>query len=499
MTHAIGQGVAGPSTTGGSGMLDHVFRRMSFGASAEELATFARLPQVGVIGYLLNYDRAPDDVDAKINNAAYIGVTTRGLFSPNSVINDARQRWLFRMVHSQRPMQEKLALFWHNHFATAYTKVAGAFGAEHGTKMMDAKASEVAGQRRGQIQLFRDMATGRFDELLIEVAKDPAMLVWLDGRLNVRARPQENFGRELMELFTTGVGHYTEDDVYAAARVFTGWNLRLSGDRTTALTSYYEYVYNAAQHDPTVKTFTFPVMPDGSRTIPARAAADGEQDGVDLIRALARRPQTADRLARRFFAFFVSELTAPSDTLVTGMREAYLNSDTSIKAMLVRLFTSSEFLENTSEFARYSWPIEFVVRAVKETGWAGLSVDAAMTPLVNMGLQLYEPPDVNGWALGPEWFSTSSMLSRMNFAAALMANQRFNLQKASEAARTSPEALLDLQLKRFTPAPLADNTRTALLDYLRQGVTWPVTDAQLASKASGLARLIVGSSEYQFN
>ena len=94
------------------------------------------------------------------------------------------------------------------------------------------------------------------------------MLVWLDGRLNVRARPQENFGRELMELFTTGVGHYTEDDVYAAARVFTGWNLRLSGDRTSALSSYYEYVYNAAQHDPTAKTFTFAVMPDGARTIP---------------------------------------------------------------------------------------------------------------------------------------------------------------------------------------------------------------------------------------
>ena len=92
------------------------------------------------IGYLLNYDRAPDDVDAKINNAAYIGVTTRGQFSPNTVINDARQRWLFRMVHSQRPLQEKMALFWHNHFATAYSKVAGTFGAEHGTKMMDGKA-----------------------------------------------------------------------------------------------------------------------------------------------------------------------------------------------------------------------------------------------------------------------------------------------------------------------------------------------------------------------
>ncbi len=480
-------------------MLQHVLRRLGFGASPADLELYGRLPLIGVVGALLNYERAPGDVDGRINDAAYIGVTTRGQFSPNTVVNDARQRWLFRMVHGQRPLQEKLALFWHNHFATAYSKVAGTFGGEHATKMMDAKAAEVAGGRRGQIQLFRDMALGRFDDLLIEVARDPAMLVWLDGRLNVRARPQENFGRELMELFTTGVGHYTEEDVYAAARVFTGWNLRLAGDRGSAQTSYYEYVYNPAQHDPTAKTFTFPVMPDGSRTIPARPAADGEQDGVDLIRALARRPETADRLSRKFFAFFVSELTAPSQRLIDDMREAYLNNDTSIRAMLVRLVTSEEFLADTSEFARYSWPVEYVVRAIKETGWNGLSVDAAMTPLANMGQQLYEPPDVNGWALGAEWFSTASMLSRMNFAATLMANQRFNLQAAAATARTSPDALLDFHLARFTSAPLPDASRTALLDYLRQGVTWPVTDAQLANKASGLARLVVGSAEYQFN
>ncbi|MGD9905187.1 MAG: DUF1800 domain-containing protein [Vicinamibacterales bacterium] len=480
-------------------MLQHVLRRLGFGASAAELEIYARFPLIGVVGALLNYDRAPGDVDTKINDAAYIGVTARGQFSPNTVVNDARQRWLFRMVHSQRPLQEKLALFWHNHFATAYSKIAGTFGAEHATKMMDGVAAQVAGQRRGQVQLFRDLALGRFDQLLVEVARDPAMLVWLDGRLNVRARPQENFGRELMELFTTGVGHYTEDDVYAAARVFTGWNLRLAGDRGNPLTSYYEYVYNAAQHDPTAKTFTFAVMPDGSRTIPARPAADGEQDGVDLIGALARRPETADRLARKFFAYFVSEFEAPSQGLVTDMREAYLNNDTSVRAMLVRLFTSEEFLSDRAEFARYSWPVEYVVRAIKETGWNGLSVDAAMTPLVNMGQQLYEPPDVNGWALGPEWFSTASMLSRMNFAATLMGNQRINLQAASAPHRASPEALLEFTLRRYTHAPYGSDTTAALLDYLRQGGAWTGSDAQLAAKASGLGRLVVGSAEYQFN
>ena len=472
---------------------------MGFGASRAELEFYGRLPLIGVVGFLLTYDRAPADVDDKINDPAYLGVTTRGQFSPDTVINDARQRWLFRMVHTQRPLQEKMALFWHNHFATAYSKVAATFGGEHATKMMDGKPGNVGGGRRGQVQLFRDTALGRFDELLVEVAKDPAMLVWLDGRLNVRAQPQENFARELMELFTTGVGHYTEEDVYAAARVFTGWNLRLAGDRAGAATSYYEYVYNAGQHDPTAKTFTFAVMSDGSRTIPARPAANGEQDGLDLLRALARRPETAERLARRFFAFFVSELEAPGQGLINEMRDAYLNNDTSIRAMLVRLFTSAEFLADSAEFARYAWPAEFVVRAIKETGWNGFSADRAVAPLTNMGQQLYEPPDVNGWALGPEWFSTASMLSRMNFAATLMADQRNNLPAVSAPHRGSPEALLDFNLARYTHAPYSAETTADMLAYLRQGGVWTGSDTQLANKGAGLGRLIIGSAEYQFN
>ena len=163
------------------------------------------------------------------------------------------------MVHSRRPLQEKMALFWHNHFATAYSKVNGTVGSVHATKMMAGRPDQVVGNATGQYQKFRRFATGNFRELLIEMARDPAMLVWLDGRLNTRQRPQENFGREIMELFTLGVGNYTEADVVAAARVFTGWGLQLAGDRATPETSYYEFVYNAGNHDPTAKTFTFPI------------------------------------------------------------------------------------------------------------------------------------------------------------------------------------------------------------------------------------------------
>ena len=179
-------------------------------------------------------------------------------FSPSTSINDARQRWLFRMLHARRPLQEKMALFWHQHFTTAYSKIANAVGGQAATQMMAAKASEHPAGLRGQIELFRDYALPNFRGLLIEVARDPAMLYWLDGRLNTRARPQENFAREVMELFTIGVGQFVESDVYAGARVFTGWNLQRIGDPRDPLGSY-QFFFNAAQHDTNAKTFTFPI------------------------------------------------------------------------------------------------------------------------------------------------------------------------------------------------------------------------------------------------
>ncbi len=478
-------------------MLEHILRRMAFGASPELLAYWADVPATQVILQLLNYETQPADVDSKINNPGYVGVTTRGQFSPDTVINDARQRWLFRMIHSQRPLEEKMALFWHNHFATAYSKVAGAFGSVHGTKMMDASPANFGNAFKGQIQLFREFATGNFRDLLIEVAKDPAMIVWLDGRTNTRTRPQENFGREIMELFTMGLGHYTEQDVYAAARVFTGWNIQLIGDRTDQVNSYYAFLYQPNQHDTNAKEFTFAIYPDGSRTIPARASAAGMQDGIDFITALARHPATGQRLATKLYRFFVNEMTPPDPGLINQLAQAYLASNFSIKSMLQRLFLSEAFL--TSHFQRYSWPAEYVARAIKEIGWNGLSVDAAMTPLANMGQQLYEPPDVNGWELGPGWISTASMLARMNLSSTLAANQRFNLARDAQPYRQSPEKLLTYLLGRFPTMGFSNTATTAMLDYLRSGPAWTGSDTQLQTKTAGLARLIVGAGEYQFN
>ena len=232
----------------GDRLLEHLLRRAGFGASSAELATYSRLSYSQAVDRLVNYEQIPDTVDSNLGRAGFVGTTSRGAFSPNTVPDDARQRWLFRMVHSDRPLQEKMTLFWHNYFATGLSKVAGAVKVPNGTRLMAAKVSEDPARQRGQIELLRDGALGNFRDLLVAVAQDPAMLIWLDGDTNTKTKPQENFGRELMELFTRGVGYYTEDDVYAAARVFTGWNLNRPGDNTDTSASY-AFVYNANQHE----------------------------------------------------------------------------------------------------------------------------------------------------------------------------------------------------------------------------------------------------------
>src|SRR5205823_8626432 len=194
-------------------------------------------------------------------------------------------------------------------------KVAGTLGAAEATRYMAAKASEDPGKVRGQIEMLRENALGNFRDILVNIAKDAAMLVWLDGRTNTKAKPQENFAREVMELFTMGVGHYTEPDVVAGARVFSGWNLQRAGT-AGAGADHFEFVYNAAQHDTTAKTFSFPIYSDSGHTIPARPAAQGMQDGVDLINALAANPNTGRYLAAKLYRFFVSKFREPEPAFV---------------------------------------------------------------------------------------------------------------------------------------------------------------------------------------
>jgi uncharacterized protein (DUF1800 family) len=139
------------------------------------------------------------------------------------------------------------------------------------------------------------------------------------------------------------------------------------------------------------------------------------------------------------------------------------------------------------------------VRSLKEVGWAGFSVNDALTPLVNMGQQLFEPPDVNGWDLGPGWFSSGAMLARLNFAAQLAANQKFNLRDSSRGFGRTPEALVSHIMDQLSASDFAPDCYRALVDYTRAGGAWTGSDAQIATKAAGLVHLIVGSGNYQLD
>ena len=263
--------------------IDHLLRRAGFGVSAAEVDTYKDMQFAQAVAHLVDYEGSPDDVDERIGRPDHARVipsetSKQTLFSPDIDIDDARQRWMFRMLHTRRPLQEKMTLFWHNHFATGFSKLANGSGMLQGAKLLAHKPGVLRGPQ-GQIELFRQYALGNFRNLLLEVAKDPAMVIWLDGNTNTKAKPQENFGREIMELFTVGVGHYTEPDVYAAARVFTGWNLQPSVDYTNddygSMNAYQEFRWRPDQQKPAPRRSRSPSTPDGTRTIPARGESEG--------------------------------------------------------------------------------------------------------------------------------------------------------------------------------------------------------------------------------
>ena len=479
--------------------IDHLLRRAGFGTSADDADTFRSMSTTAAVNYLVDYEGRPDDVDERIGRRDHAQVTASDdhLFAPDINIDDARQRWMFRMIHTRRPLQEKMAMFWHNHFATAFSKLTADSGNLQAAKMLAYKPGGLRGPQ-GQIETFRQYALGNYRDLLLQVAQDPATLIWLDGQFNTKSKPQENFGREVMELFSVGVDNYTEPDVYAAARVFSGWNLRESERYSDSdMNAYHEFVYNADEHETSEKTFSFPIYPSGSRTIPSRSASAGMQDGIDLITALAVHPNTAQRLARKFWNFFVSEVNGPDPAFVNAVASVYLQNRTEIRPVVRFILGSSWFNDPSVHYARYSWPAEYVARAIREVGWQNLSLDKVRTPLGNMGQLLFEPPNVGGWPLGASWFSTSTMLARSNFAAVLASSQKDFIAVNEQADGGTPQALLTSMLRRITPAPFDAAPQQAMLSYLVAGGTWDGSSAQLNTRAAGLARLLIGSSEYQ--
>ncbi len=279
--------------------------------------------------------------------------------------------WAERMLDTHRPLQEKMALFWHGHFATAQNKVRDY------RKML------------GQIDLFEHHATGNFGDLAVAIAKDPAMLFYLDAGVNVKGAANENFAREVMELFTMGVGNYTEQDVREAARAFTGWNFE-----------NLDFVVNTALHDEGPKTFL---------------GHTGNFDGVDVLDIILEQPVTAEYISTKIYRFFVREDVSPE--LKVKLGAILRDNDYELRPLLLTMFLSRDFYSAASYGAHIKGPVEHVITMLKHLGAQDVpGVPDFNRVTITLGQHLLNPPSVAGWAQGKSWITPALIQERGNVA-----------------------------------------------------------------------------------
>lgn len=279
--------------------------------------------------------------------------------------------WAQRMLVTPRPLQEKLALFWHGHFATSEEKVRDY------RKMLK------------QNMLFREKGNGSFRELMIGVAQDPAMLAFLDAGVNVKGAPNENFAREIMEMFTLGVGHYSEHDIREAARAFTGWNAQ---DLT--------FTIDAARHD------------DGNKKVLGR---EGPLDGIDVIDTLLAQPAAGEFIAGKLYMYFVRQDLSPALRTELGARLRASGYD--IADLLETIFLSRDFYCPASVASRVRPPVELVVSTYRQAGLKQVpGVPDFNEVTESLGQKLFYPPTVAGWAQGRSWITPGLLIARSNFA-----------------------------------------------------------------------------------
>ena len=413
--------------------IPHLLRRAGFGASPSELASFENLGVNGAIDRLLNYG----NIDASsIASEPDITMALTKAPSAGEVVNLVWW-WVDRMANTPRPLEEKMTLFWHNHFATAIYKVRSPY------------------LMFKQNQLLRTRGMGNFRDLLMGITEDPAMLIWLDGARNRKIAPNENYGREVMEVFTTGLGNYTESDVQAAARAFTGYQIDKSGNS----------FFNPNQHDNGTKTFL---------------GQSGNFGPEDIVNILAAHPATAKSISRKLFAYFAYD--NPSDDTVNRLANVFAATDGSIKAVVEAILGSDEFWSSQAHLSLVKSPVDYLTTALRSLG-ASVNPKAVVATLNNMGQLPFDPPSVFGWPGGTAWINTSTMMDRYNFPLLLQ-----NPDNATVAFEDS----LDTATRTLFPEGLPSDVMQVI-----QQSTDSVADT--ADKVRNLIRLTMSSPYYNLN
>jgi uncharacterized protein (DUF1800 family) len=461
----------------------HLLRRAGFGGAPQEIDDLSARGREGAVDFLINFNQIDNSAMDSLLAASFDFSTQDGISN-----GEIRRWWFTRMVATKRQFEEKMTLFWHNHFATSSSKVQDFL-------------------MFNQNVLLRQSVLDRFDNLLLKVSQDAAMLVWLDNITNVLGKPNENFGRELQELFTMGIKdvvtdeqNYTEQDVKEVARAFTGWNYRRQ--------SPFTFQLNASQHD------------NGSKSVYTGTpwAQTGNLSGEDVITIISARPAMARYLTWKLFTFFVYPVTNSSADKATidKFAKVYLNNNHSIKELVRAIFTSDEFFSERAFFSLIKQPVELTVGAIRTLGGTynqGTSARGSNTLQTlsrNMGQDLFAPPDVAGWDPNLAWVNTASMLERFNFANTYLTNRNttnpcifVTNDLLKSITKPSSKKTVKRFLSRLGPLSVGEALGT-LRAYLETGdngqpVTYVNDDATVDKKIRALVHQIMCLPEFQLN
>ena len=464
-------------------LMAHLMRRAGFGATRDELEARVAKGYEATVEELIHPEGQPDvEFDLMERYVPEYGELAG--------IEANQQGWAYRMCTTQRPFQEKVVLFWHGILCTGFAKI------DHGRMMSY------------NIDLFRQFAFGNFRTLLVELSKHPTMVYYLDNNDNHKGNINENFGRELLELFSLGVGmdgdfNYTEDDVKAASRAFTGWNIEPTYPTYPYGRALWKFRYDPADHDDSEKTLL---------------GETGRWNGEDVIDIILRQPGTARFIARHLYNFFVADEpqvpawkdTAPRDVeAIQTLEKAILDNDYEMRPVYRTLFNSEFFKE--AQFQKVKSPAEVVIGTVRLTkdhqGDIKRGMFEIMQECTYMGQDLMNPPSVEGWHTGREWIDSGTLVERINFVADQISQRAPGVQLIIDRLSdgTTPmaaEEFVDGCLDLMGPIEVQGDTRKSLVEYASAGGELK-RDSEEARGEFGdrvveMLQLISATAEYQY-
>ncbi|MEL6699110.1 MAG: DUF1800 domain-containing protein [Bacteroidota bacterium] len=394
--------------------IKHLYNRAGFGMRIEDWQSLKNQSWKWVLKQILKDAeqnetltvgelKAPSPVERKMMNKE----ERRELAKTNRIfIKDLNIAWYKRMMFTEAQLREKMTLFWHDHFACRLL---------------------FYGFAEKQNNTFRNYGLGKFGDLLEAVAKDPGMLQFLNGQQNKKAHPNENFARELLELFTLGRGHYTERDIQEAARAFTGWGFDFNR----------QFVFRRRQHDTGLKTFL-------GRT--------GNFDGDDILRIILEEKQTARFLTYKLYRYFVNDKV--NETVANQWAEKLYESDYDIGQLLITMFSSEHFYAKENVGTKIKSPTEFLVGLMRQTNMDFKTADGIIFLQKVLGQMLFQPPGVAGWPAGRDWIDSSTLIVRLRIPQVLFNAEDLGVEVKGEFAGN--EDLLRLKKKNKALEMLID-------------------------------------------